>query len=63
MARRQNPTELPDKGEASPATPDFDAGDETSMDRFKALTRRLLRVSPQELARERARHAAKKDKR
>jgi hypothetical protein len=61
MARRRNPTESSDNDGASAATPDFDSGDETPMDKFKALTRRLLRVSPQELARERARHAAKKD--
>jgi hypothetical protein len=42
--------------------PDFDSASETPMERFRTLTRRLLRVSPQELARQRERHSAGKDK-
>jgi hypothetical protein len=61
MSRRS--TERPAKDAENVATSDFDDGDEeTPMERFKTLTRRLLRVSPQELARQREKHAAKKDK-
>jgi hypothetical protein len=60
MARRQNPTESQDKDAANVVTPDFDSGGEKPMDRFRALTRRLLRVSPKELGRERERHSTEK---
>jgi predicted amidohydrolase len=61
VRKSQNPTEPAAKDAGSAATADFDAFDETPIERFKALTRRLLRVSPQELAKERERHAASKD--
>jgi hypothetical protein len=48
-------------GAESPATPDFDAED-TPMERFNSLTRKLLRVPRRELEQERSRHEARKGK-
>jgi hypothetical protein len=62
MARGSHTEANPGKDEEIPAaTPDLAAG-ETPMTRFKSLTRRLLRVSPDELGKERARRAGEKKK-
>ncbi len=61
MRHRKSRIESPDKdGDEAVVSADFDASDETPMDKFKTLARRLLHVSPSVLADERARHAAKK---
>jgi hypothetical protein len=60
MARR-NRTELPDSDEAPVATPDFLAN-ETPMERFRALARRLVGVPRRELEQERQRYLDNKAK-
>jgi hypothetical protein len=61
MRHRKNRIESPDRDEDEPVvSADFDASDETPMDKFKALARRLLKVPSSDLAAERTRHAAGK---